>query len=229
MNIRILHLIEGAKQARGLTVIIDVFRAFSVEAYFLSGGAQAIIPVGETADAYKLKADHPEMILCGERHGKILPGFDVGNSPSDLVKMDICGKTVVHTTSAGTQGIANAIHADEILGGCLVNARATAEYIHSSGATEVSLVCMGLEALAPADEDTLCANYIKSLLEGTPMDMGTEIETLKKTTGAKFFDPNQNDVFPQNDFFMCTEVDKFDFVMRLEKGNGINCMKKHCL
>jgi len=59
--------------------------------------------------------------------------------------------------------------------------------------------------------------------------MGAEIETLKKTTGAKFFDPNQNDVFPQNDFFMCTEVDKFDFVMRLEKGNGINCMKKHCL
>ena len=228
MNIRILHLIEGAKQARGLTVVIDVFRAFSVEAYFLAGGAESIIPIGDADIAYQLKADHPEMILCGERHGKILPGFDVGNSPSDLAKMNISGKTVVHTTSAGTQGIANAIHADEILGGSLVNARATAEYIRRSGAAEVSLVCMGLEALAPADEDTLCANYIKSLLEGTALDMDAEIEKLKHTTGAKFFDPEQHDVFPRNDFFMCTEVDKFDFVMRLQTENGIAYMKKHC-
>ena len=32
MEINILQLLEGAKQAKGLTVIIDVFRAFSVEA-----------------------------------------------------------------------------------------------------------------------------------------------------------------------------------------------------
>lgn len=229
MNIRILHLIEGARQARGLTVVIDVFRAFSVEAYFLANGADAIIPVGDAELAYRLKAENPDMILAGERHGKILPGFDVGNSPTDLLKMDLDRKTVVHTTSAGTQGIANAIHADEILGGSLVNAKATAEYIRRSGAAEVSLVCMGLEALAPADEDTLCANYIKSLLDGTPLDMEAEIEKLKLTTGAKFFDSEQNDVFPRDDFKYCTAVDKFGFVMRLEKENGISYMKKHCL
>ena len=33
MEIRILELIEGAKKAEGLTVIIDVFRAFSLECY----------------------------------------------------------------------------------------------------------------------------------------------------------------------------------------------------
>lgn len=229
MNIRILHLIEGARQARGLTVIIDVFRAFSVEAYFLANGANAIIPVGDTAIAYRLKAEHPEMILAGERHGKILPGFDTGNSPTDLMNLDFSGKSVVHTTSAGTQGIANAIYADEILGGSLVNARATAEYIRRSNAKEVSLVCMGLEALAPADEDTLCANYIKSLLEGKELDVEAEVEKLKLTTGAKFFDPTQNDVFPRNDFFMCTDVDKFDFVMRLRTENGLQYMEKHRL
>lgn len=228
MNIKILHLIEGARQARGLTVVIDVFRAFSVEAYFLAGGAKAVIPVGSADMAYQLKAANPEMLLCGERHGKILPGFDVGNSPSDLSTMEISGKTVIHTTSAGTQGIANAIYADEILGGSLVNARATAEYIRKSGASDVSLVCMGLEALAPADEDTLCAEYIKSLLEGTAFDIDAGIQMLKHTTGAKFFDPEQNDVFPRNDFFMCTEVDKFDFIMRLQTENGIPYMKKHC-
>ena len=127
MNIEILQLIDGAKAARGLTVVIDVFRAFSLEAYLLANGADRIIPVGDVDLAYRLKKENPDYILAGERHGKILPGFDMGNSPSQMSTVDVAGKTVVHTTSAGTQGIANAVFADEILGGSLVNARATAE------------------------------------------------------------------------------------------------------
>lgn len=216
MNINILHLTEGAKKARGVTVIIDVFRAFSMEAYLFSKGAKSIIPVGDIDIAYRLKKDNPNIILAGERHGKIMPGFDIGNSPSELMNINIAGKTIVHTTSAGTQGIANAINADEILGAGLVNAYATAEYIRRSGAQEVSLVCMGLEALSPTEEDTLCAEYIKSILENTYMDMASEIEMLKKTSGAKFFDKSQNNVFPEKDFYLCTETDKFNFVMKLD-------------
>ena len=139
----------------------------------------------------------------------------MGNSPSQMVSMDVKGKTVVHTTSAGTQGIANAIYANEILGAGLVNARATAEYIRRSGAEEVSLVCMGLEALSPTEEDTLCAEYIRHILENQPMDLKSEIELLKHTSGAKFFDPAQCDVFPMDDFAMCTDADRFDFVLKL--------------
>lgn len=227
MNIKILQLIEGAQKATGTTVVIDVFRAFSVEAYFFAKGAKAIIPVGDSELAYQLKEQNPEMILAGERHGKILPGFDTGNSPSELMSLDADGKVVVHTTSAGTQGIANAMHAEEILGAGLVNARATAAYIKRSGATDVSLVCMGLEALAETEEDTLCARYIKSLLEDTEIDMAAEIEKLRYTSGAKFFDKQQNDVFPEKDFYMCTELDKFDFAMKLKKdSSGVNYMEK---
>ena len=128
MNIQILQLIEGAKKARGLTVVIDVFRAFSLEAYLFSLGAETVIPVGDKELAYRMKAENPSYILAGERHGKILPDFDTGNAPSRLADLNIAGKTVIHTTSAGTQGIANAIYADEILGASLVNAKATAEY-----------------------------------------------------------------------------------------------------
>ena len=227
MNIKILHLLEGAKKATGITVIIDVFRAFSVEAYCFHLGAETIIPVGDADLAYKLKEENPEMILAGERRGKMLPGFDVGNSPSCLVKMDIASKTVVHTTSAGTQGIANAVNATEILGGSLLNARATAEYIRRSGAEDVSLVCMGLDALVSTEEDTLCAEYIKSILEGTTLDMPALIADLKNTSGAKFFDKSQADVFPEADFHMCTELDKFDFVIKLEKcSDGLGRMRK---
>lgn len=227
MNIRILQLLDGARSATGITVIIDVFRAFSVESYFFARGAEKIIPVGSSEVAYALKRQNPDMILAGERHGKILPGFDTGNSPSQLLNLDARGKTVVHTTSAGTQGIANAVHATEILGACLLNAKATADYIRRSGAKDVSLVCMGLETISETEEDTLCARYIKSLLEGKPMEMTEEIESLKYTSGAKFFDKSQNDVFPEMDFHMCVELDKFDFALRLRKGeDGIDYMEK---
>lgn len=219
MKVQILQLVEGARSARGLTVIIDVFRAFSVEAYALAMGAEKIIPVGDVQLAYRLKEEHPDYVLAGERHGKILPGFDMGNSPSQMRSLSLKGKTVVHTTSAGTQGVANAIYADEILGGSLLNAKATAEYIRQKQPETVSLVCMGLEAVAPTEEDTLCANYIKSLLENEPMDLAAEIEDLKRTSGAKFFDPAQQEVFPMEDFFLCTEVDRFDFVLKLENGS----------
>ena len=132
MNIKILHMVEGAKEATGVAVIIDVFRAFTVEAYLMNNGADRIIPVGDMQMAYNYKKSKPDAILVGERHGKILPGFDYGNSPSQLENVNLKSKTIVHTTSAGTQGIANAKNADVILTGSLVNARAIAEYIKSN-------------------------------------------------------------------------------------------------
>ena len=69
MDIKILHMVEGAKEATGVAVIIDVFRAFTVEAYLMSNGADKIIPVGDMQIAYYFKAINPDVILIGERHG----------------------------------------------------------------------------------------------------------------------------------------------------------------
>lgn len=221
MNIRILHMVEGAKAATGLTVIIDVFRAFTVETYLMRNNAAKIIPVGDVQTALNYKKSYPGTILCGERGGAIIPGFDFGNSPSALEHIDLTGKTVVHTTSAGTQGIANAVNADEILTGSLVNAKSVADYIKSKSPKDVSLVCMGLMAEAQTEEDNLCAEYIKSLLEDTPLpDIYEQMADLKNTSGAKFFDPSQQSVFPRRDFEMCIELNTVPFVLRLKKDPG---------
>lgn len=217
MNIRILELIEGARAATGLTVIIDVFRAMTVEAYVIENGAKDLIPIGDIEQAYAYRDAHPDTILMGERGGAICPGFDFGNSPSAVKDVDFTGKTVVHTTSAGTQGVANATGASEILTGSLVNAKAIAEYIKNSGAEDVSLVCMGLAGVESTREDTLCAEYIKALVEGTPIDLAAGIEECKQTSGAKFFDPADT-VFPEEDFWLSVEADKFDFVLHVEQG-----------
>jgi 2-phosphosulfolactate phosphatase len=228
MDIQILQLLEGAKAAKGFTVIIDVFRAFTVEAYMAKNNAYKIIPVKDVQTAFDFKKEHPDAILCGERNGVIIDGFDFGNSPADLEHVDLTGKTVIHTTSAGTQGIANASGADEIITDSLANAGAIAAYIKQKNPEQVSLVCMGWNADQETDEDTLCGEYIKSLLEGSPLpDIEARIENLKYTTGAKFFDPQQQSVFPKADFALCTDVDKFDFVMRLTKSDdGLNFMLK---
>lgn len=227
MHIKILHLKEGAKKATGAIVIIDVFRAFTVESYLTGRGAGKIIPVGDMQIAYDYKRMHPEAVLIGERQGRILPGFDFGNSPSQIKNFDFTGKTVIHTTSAGTQGIANAQNAEVILGAALVNARATAEYIKAQGFEEVSLVCMGLDAKAETAEDTLCAEYIKSILEGSPIKLEDRIEKLKFTSGAKFFDKALQDVFPEEDFWLSTKPDIFRFALRLEKEeNGLSFMQR---
>lgn len=227
MNIKILHMVDGAKNATGITVIIDVFRAFTVEAYLMNNGAKKLIPVGDMQIAYDYKEKDDSCILVGERHGIILPGFDYGNSPSQIKDIDFSEKTVIHTTSAGTQGIANAKNADEVLTGSLVNAKAIAQYIINKNPEEVSLVCMGLEAKSQTEEDNLCAYYIKSILEGKPMALEQEIEKLKTTSGAKFFDKAQQNVFPEQDFYLSTEVDKFNFILKVNTdSNGMNCIEK---
>lgn len=217
MNIQILQLLDGAKNARGLTVIIDVFRAFSLACYLFDNGAERVIPVGDIDLAYRLGEQNPDFILIGERYGKKQPGFAFGNSPDEVIKTDFTGKTIIHTTSAGTQGIANAHEADEIITASLVNADAVARYILERSPQQVSLVCMGIAGKYETDEDTLCANYIKSLLEGEATDIQAAIENLKNTSGSRFFDPANRDWAPQNDFYLCTALNRFHFVLKAEK------------
>ena len=170
MEIEILQLLDGARQAKGLTVIIDVFRAFTTESMIMAYEPEKLLAVGDIQTALDYRAAHPDAVLCGERDGAIIPGFNYGNSPSQIEFANLAGKAVVHTTSAGTQGIVNATGADEILGGSLVNAKAIACYIQKKQPKHVSLVCMGLAGVCPTEEDTLCAEYIRSLLLGQPLE-----------------------------------------------------------
>lgn len=217
-QIDILHLIEGAKQAKGLTVIIDVFRAFSLECYLYDMGVKEIRPVGTIEEAFRRREDLNDAVLVGERHGKKCEGFDYGNSPSSIQVENVRDKIIIHTTSAGTQGIVNANGASEIITGSLVNAKTVAEYIMKRQPQTVSLVCMGNGGVRPAAEDELCAEYIKSILEGHELqDFEQRVAKLRYHGGEHFFDESRQDIYPQEDFWMCTECNRFSFVIRVDK------------
>lgn len=217
-QIEILHYIEGAKRAEGLTVIIDVFRAFSLECYLYEMGVKGIRPVETIEETFMLGKKIENSVLVGERRGKKCEGFDYGNSPSTILKEQVMDKTIIHTTSAGTQGIVNAKGADEIITGSLVNARAVASYIQKRQPQKVSLVCMGNNGISPAPEDDLCALYIKSILEEKEWeDMEQRVAKLRFRGGEHFFDEKKQDVFPKEDFHLCIQYDKFPFVIKINK------------
>ena len=205
--------------ARGLTVIIDVFRAFSFECYAINNNASRMIPVASKELAYELKGKNPDWILAGERKGIMLPGFDYGNSPSQIEHIDLSGKTIIHTTSAGTQGLENARNANEIITGSFVNAKAIADYIRASNCAEVSLVAMGNNGVSPAREDDMCAEYIRDLLSGIDVDITGKIKSLQTDGGEHFFDMLNPSAFPQRDFYLCTQVNIFDFVLKFSYDN----------
>jgi 2-phosphosulfolactate phosphatase len=226
MEIKILQLLDGARHAEGLTVIIDVFRAFSTACYAFDRGAAAILPAGSLDESLSLARKFPGSLLMGERFERKPEGFDLGNSPTPLLTFDLNGKTLIHTTSSGTQGIVNAREAEEILTGSFVNAKAIVRYIKMKNPTTVSLVCMGYACEYPTDEDTFCAQYIRNELLGLPTNWETMVEVIRKGSGARFFEPSSQEWAPESDFDLCLRRNIFDFVLKAEPGNGYISLKK---
>lgn len=217
MEIEILEFAEGARKAKGLTVIIDVFRAFSVCCYAIDSGASRIIATGNIENAFELKKNNRNSILVGERNEKKIEGFDFGNSPTELLKADLTGRTIIHTTTAGTNGLINATAGAPLITGSFVNAGAVVRYINTINPSNVSLVAMGYRGEISAEEDILCARLIEQRLKGGGSDFEESISNLKKSSGLRFFNPANLDFSPPTDFFLCTMTDRFDFILKAER------------
>src|SRR5574342_650993 len=97
--------LDSCHTADGLVIAIDVIRAFTTAACVLSRGADSIIPVGTIEEALAIREQNPDWLVCGEMKGIPPPGFNFGNSPTQVLDLDLRGRTVVQRTSAGTQGI----------------------------------------------------------------------------------------------------------------------------
>lgn len=227
MKIEILEFVEGARKAIGITVIIDVFRAFSVGCYAIDAGALRIIATADVEGAFQLKKKYINSILVGEREEKRIEGFDLGNSPTEIIKTNLHGKTVIHTTTAGTNGLVSATNADVVITGSIVNAGAIVRYIKALNPSNVSLVAMGYRATYSAEEDLLCAEMIEDGLTDKNSFSETRIAELQYTSGSRFFDAKNIEFSPPTDFFLCTMRDRFNFILKAERrfDGNIDLMK----
>jgi len=217
MDIRIESLIDGARGARGMVVIVDVFRAFTTAAVALARGASRIVIVPEPADALRLRDEGAGQVCVGEVNGIRPEGFDFGNSPHEMSCADLKDKVVIQSTRAGTVGVAAATQATTVYVCSFVVARATAEAIRRDGPAEVTIVAMGWNASVRTDEDELCALYLRNLLQGRQPD----VDALRKLVlaggeVAKFQDPAQPHFHPE-DCELALEIDKYDFAIRVQR------------
>ncbi len=215
MEILRLSLLDGAKQARGVAVVIDVFRAFTTAAFVIANGAKTILPVGTIEEAFELRRKNPSYIVMGELHGHKISGFDYGNSPDEVSHIDFTGKTVIQRTSSGVQGILAASHAEEVLLGSFVMAEATIDYIERRKPRVISIVAMGWEGEHKAIEDELCAEYLEDRLQGRNPDFPDMVRRIRENpSGAKFFDKTQT-TFREGDFYAAMSLNKFPFALKV--------------
>ena len=225
-HIQRLHLLDGAKTARGLTVVIDVFRAFSTAAYAFARGATEIVLVGGVDDAFALKARWPDALVMGEVHGRRVEGFDFGNSTSAIARADLAGRRLIQRTSAGTQGVVAAGGADAILLGSFVCAGALVRHIAAAAPNLVSLVAMGMRGERPAAEDEACAELLAARLEGRPLDERALLHDLARSDAGARFEEDSED-FPRSDVDHCLALDAFGFVMRVATRDGLLVATRH--
>lgn len=100
--------------------------------------------------------------------------------------------------------------------GSIVNAGAIVRYIKALNPEHVSLVAMGYRAALSADEDLLCAEMIAAGLNNKSNISEKRISDLQNTSGKRFFNPDNIDFSPPTDFFLCTMIDRFNFVLKAE-------------
>ena len=177
-----ISVIPTAQQAQDIdfsgktAVVIDVLRATSVIVTALDNGAQEVIPVKTVEEAQSLYAtsDPSRTLLGGERNSLKIEGFDLSNSPLEYKKKTVEGKTILFTTTNGTNAINNIKSADEIVLACFRNIGAVADHVvelSHRGNRDVIIVCAGTEGRFSLD-DGLCAGMLIELLK-----QQTEVET----------------------------------------------------
>ena len=110
-------------------VVVDVLRATTTIAVALSNGAKAVLPAASTEEALRIaqNLERDAVILAGERKSVRIEGFALGNSPAEFGPEVVSGKTIVMTTSNGTQALIAAQGAREIIAGAAVNFSAVVE------------------------------------------------------------------------------------------------------
>ena len=225
-RIQRLQLIDGARAARGLTIVIDVFRAFSTAAYAFHRGAREIALVGGVDEAFALRARWPDALVMGEVHGRRVAGFDFGNSTTAIARADLAGRRLIQRTGAGTQGVVAAAGADEILLGSFVCAGALVRWVERAGPPLVSLVAMGFRAERPAVEDDACATLLEARLAGRPVDEAALLRGIVDGGAGARFEEDSED-FPRADVDHCLRLDAFDFVMRVAARDGVLVATRH--
>ena len=210
----------------GVVVAIDVIRAFTTAAYAIDAGASSIFLVSGVDEAIELARSMPGALAMGEDHGRRPDAFAFSNSPVQISKARdrVAGRVLVQRTSAGTQGVVAATHADRIFAASLVCASATASAVGAAGHGAPTYVITGRfadRADRPGLDDVLTAELIERARTGRPLEAdATAAAVLASEEAARTLQLGDGHVDP-DDIVFATQIDRFDFAMEVRRVDGL--------
>jgi 2-phosphosulfolactate phosphatase len=156
------HLDEMQLREKNV-VVIDVLRASTTITAALANGAREIIPVATIENAVKVSGSlfGDVTLRGGERNGKMIQGFNLGNSPLEYTEAMVRGKSVIYCTTNGTVALVRARHARNLVVGSFVNMSRVVEFV-AQVAGDFFILCAGR---APSLggfslEDAVCAGML---------------------------------------------------------------------
>ena len=171
LSVEFLPALTSPDELAGATVVvIDVLRATTVITRALALGAREVIPCLEVEEARQIAARFPagQALLGGEREGLKIPGFDLGNSPSEFTPENCAGRTFVFTTTNGTRAM-NACHrAARVLLGAFVNLSAVVAALPAEG--PVHLLCSGTRGKITREDVLLAGAIVDRLSPAAAVD-----------------------------------------------------------
>jgi 2-phosphosulfolactate phosphatase len=212
-------------------VVIDVLRACSSMVTAFTNGAKGIIPVEDMSAASKIAAnlDTKSVLLCGEKDGRKIDGYQLGNSPMEYSRGVVDGKTLIMNTTNGTKAVARAALAKRILIGCFLNASAVVKQLHDSDG-EIIIVCAGWKSRLSL-EDMLCAGLIiDRLSDGTLQPGASDGAKLAHVLFKEYEDNIEGavsqsnhaqrlqDIAHPNDISYCSQIDQLTVVPYMKDG-----------
>lgn len=155
--------VDPGRVAGSTAVVIDVIRATSTIVEALSAGARAVYPTLSTEEAIRLanSLGRDDTLLCGERKGLKIDGFDLGNSPTEFTPAAVGGKRLVMSTTNGTRAFLAAEDADRVITASLTNLTAVGRAVRD--AEDLVFICAGKEDRFSLD-DALCAGLVLQAL-----------------------------------------------------------------
>jgi 2-phosphosulfolactate phosphatase len=172
-------LVAPAALAGSQCVVVDVLRATTTIVEALAAGARAVVPCLTIEDARRRAAEFAgESLLGGERGGRPIEGFNLGNSPAEYITACVAGKTVVLTTTNGTKALLHCTAGSEVLIGAVVNLSAVCARLQSApsgGNASIDVVCAGTDGQVTR-EDVLFAGAVADRLAATGVQLDDSAE-----------------------------------------------------
>jgi len=207
--VNIIHAtgIEGARQARGTVVVIDVLRSFTVSAYALAGGARECRLVKTVAQARALAAHTPGAVLCAEEDALPVAGIAISNSPTKIQQTDLRDRILIQRSTAGTQ-VAAAVEKGDMFAASLVVARATVQACLLTRPDTLTLI-----ASADHPEDHACVAYMEAIIRGDEPDLERLLQPLRDSDRYRRAISGEWPGFPSSDLDLALAADRFQFAM----------------